>query len=163
MELQIKYPEEWLYVKESEAIYLAAKHYFRRSDDFFKILTLALNHLSEQGVALRFIIGERFNDSELEVLIPKVIEIAIDGNIDNCVSARSFLIENLHHEIVKDKLMFVFDDLIQSHDEFVYRRIAELLVFINYPDLRVRLMSECKHSKDENLLEIYHDFIHQYS
>lgn len=45
----------------------------------------------------------------------------------------------------------------------IYRRVAELLFFLNYNDLRNRLMDKCKNSENEDIVEIYTDFISQYN
>ena len=157
------YSEEWLSVKEAENRFLSSKYYFRESHDFFEQLLLAVNNLSEQGAALRFIRDEEFDDSEFEILIPIIIEIAVDGNVNNIPFAREILIKNTSNDIVREKLTSVFSEFINSHDESIYRRLAELLVFLNYNNLRSKLMEECKNSKDEEIVEIYSDFIRKYN
>ena len=157
------YSEEWLSVKEAENRFLSSKYYFRESHDFFEQLLLAVNNLSEQGTALRFIRDEEFDDSEFEILIPIIIEIAVDGNVNNIPFAREILIKNTSNDIVREKLTSVFSEFINSHDESIYRRLAELLVFLNYNNLRSKLMEECKNSKDEEIVEIYSDFIRKYN
>ena len=157
------YSEEWFSVKEAENKYLSAKYYFRQSHDFFEQLVLAVNNLSEQGTALRFIRDEEFDDSEFEILAPIIIGVAVDGNVNNIPFAREILIKNIANDIIREKLSSMFSEFLNSHDEYIYRRLAELLVFLNYNDLRSKLMEECKNSKDEDITEIYDDFIRQYN
>lgn len=130
---------------------------------FFEQLLLAINNISEQGTALRFIRDDDFDNSELEILIPLIIDIAVDGNVDNFIFAKKILIKNANNDIVREKLTSVFDDLLNSHDEYIYRRLAELLVFLNYLSLRNRLMDKCKSSENEGIAEIYADFISKYN
>ena len=44
----------------------------------------------------------------------------------------------------------------------IYRRLAELLLFLNYKELRKRLMEKCKDSKDKNIVNIYTEFTKKY-
>ena len=41
----------------------------------------------------------------------------------------------------------MFDDFLKSDNQYTYRRLAELLFFLNYRDLRKRLVKERKDSK----------------
>ncbi|PWD59505.1 hypothetical protein [Pectobacterium parmentieri] len=157
------YSGEWSSVKEAENNFLFAKHYFRQSHDFFEKILLIINNVSEQGAVLRFIRDEDFDNSHLEILIPIVIDIAVDGNIDNFHFARDVLIKNSKNNIVRDGLTSIFDELIISRDEYMYRRVAELLIFLSYNDLRERLMDECKKSNNDDIKEIYSDFIKKYN
>ena len=45
----------------------------------------------------------------------------------------------------------------------IYRRLAELLFFLNYKDLRKKLMKKCKDSKDKDIVEIYTEFTEKYN
>lgn len=153
---------EWLRLKKSEEKLFSAKYYFRKSECYFEQLLLALNTLSEQGTALRYIRDDYFNDDELNILIPIVIDISIDGNIDNISIAREILIKLKENKIVRNKLSSMLDDYLDSFDYFIYRRIAELLLDLNYPDLKIKLMFRCKESEDEDLVEIYNDYIEKY-
>ncbi|PIT53128.1 hypothetical protein BHC44_06615 [Snodgrassella alvi] len=150
---------EWLNLKESETNLFSSKYYFRKSECFFKQLLLALNTLSEQGTALRFIRDDDFNDEELEILIPIIIDISVDGNIDNIPIARDILIKFKENKIVKNKLCSMLDNYLDSFDDFIYRRLAELLLYLNFSDLKIKLMNKCLKSNNNDLIEIYQDFI----
>jgi hypothetical protein len=154
-----KFSREWLHLKESETNLFSSKYYFRKSKCFFKQLLLALNTLSEQGTALRFIRDDDFNDEELEILIPIIIDISIDGNIDNIPMARDILIKLKENKIVKNKLSSLLDNDLDSFDDFIFRRLAELLQYLNFSDLKIKLMDKCQKSENDNLIEIYQDFI----
>ncbi|MFJ5332433.1 hypothetical protein [Pectobacterium versatile] len=154
---------EWNSVKEAENNFLSAKHYFRKSHCFFEEILLIIRNTSEQGTVLRFIRDEDFDDSHLEILIPIIIDIAVDGNIDNFSFARDILIKNSKNSAVRNSLTSIFDELIASRDEYIYRRVAELLVFLNYNDLRKKLMDECKRDNNNDIKEIYADFINKYN
>ncbi|HFP1927987.1 TPA: hypothetical protein ACHJ3A_004922, partial [Escherichia coli] len=84
-------------------------------------------------------------------------------NVDNLPFAKEILIKNANNNVVRKKLTSIFDGLLNSQDEYIYRRVAELLVFLNYNDLRNRLMDKCKNSENEDIVEIYTDFISQYN
>ena len=107
---------------------------------------------------------EHFSDSELEILIPIIINIAVDGNIDNLPSAREVLFNNAlnSNDIVRKKLISMFDDFLSSEDDWIYMRLSELLIFLNYNDLRKRLIDKCKNSTDENILDVYTTFLQDY-
>ncbi|ASN83545.1 hypothetical protein D5073_21780 [Pectobacterium versatile] len=154
---------EWNSVKEAENNFLSAKHYFRKSHGFFEEILLIIRNISEQGTVLRFIRDEDFDDSHLEILIPIIIDIAVDGNIDNFSFARDILIKNSKNSAIRNSLTSIFDELISSRDEYIYRRVAELLVFLNYNDLRKKLMDECKRDNNNDIKEIYADFINKYN
>lgn len=63
---------------------------------------------------------------------------------------------------IREHLSNMLDNYLISFDDFIYRRIAELLLSINYSDLQANLMKRCKESENEDLLEIYDDFIEKY-
>ena len=46
----------------------------------------------------------------------------------------------------------------------IYKRLAELLFFLDYKDLRKRLMEKCKDSKDKDIeiVNIYTEFTEKY-
>ncbi|ASY75416.1 hypothetical protein [Pectobacterium polaris] len=163
MTIENIHSEEWNSVKDAESNFLSAKHYFRKSHGFFDDMLLIIRNVSEQGAVLRFIRDEDFDDSHLEKLIPIIIDIAVDGNIDNFSFARDILIKNSKNNAVRNRLTSVFDELLASHDEYIYRRVAELLVFLNYNDLRRKLMNECKKDNNDDIKEIYTDFINKYN
>ena len=75
------YSQEWNSVKEADCELVVSKHNFRKTNDYLEQILLALNDLSQQQLALEWIRDERLSDSELEILIPIIIDIAADGNI----------------------------------------------------------------------------------
>lgn len=162
MKDKITFSNEWLKLKESETKLFSANYYFRKSASFFEQLLLALDTVSEQGTAIRFIRNDDFNDHELEVLVPIIIDIAIDGNLDNSPVAKDILIKYKNNKIIREKLSAMFSDYLNSFDDFIYRRLAELLLDLNYSELITELMALCKKSENEDLIEIYDDFIGKY-
>ena len=158
------YSKEWNSVKEADRELVVSKHNFRKTNDYLEQILLALNDLSQQQLALEWIRDERFSDSELEVLIPIIIDIAVDGNIDNLPYAREVLFNNAFNsnDIVRKKLTSMFDDFLSSEDDWIYMRLSELLIFLNYNDLRKRLIDKCKNSTDENILDVYTSFLQDY-
>ena len=56
----------------------------------------------------------------------------------------------------------MFDDFLNSEDDWIYMRLSELLIFLNYNDLRKRLIDKCKNSTDENIVDVYTSFIQDY-
>ena len=53
----------------------------------------------------------------------------------------------------------MFDGFLRSEDDWIYMRLMELLCFLNYNDLRMRLIDKCKNSTDENIVDVYTSFI----
>ena len=155
------YSKEWNSVKEADRELIVSKHNFRKTNDYLEQILLALNDLSQQQLALEWIRDERFSDSELEVLIPIIIDMAVDGNIDNLPYAREVLFNNAlnSNDIVRKKLTSMFDDFLKSDDYYIYAGIARILIYLNYNDLRIRLTEKCKNSTDEDILELYTDII----
>ena len=161
------YSQEWNSLKEADHEFMVSKHNFRKTNDFFKQILSALNFekgITQQKIALKLIRDEHFSDSELEILIPIIINIAVDGNIDNLPSAREVLFNNAlnSNDIVRKKLISMFDDFLSSEDDWIYMRLSELLIFLNYNDLRKRLIDKCKNSTDENIVDVYTSFIQDY-
>ena len=155
------YSKEWNSVKEADRELVVSKHNFRKTNDYLEQILLALNDLSQQQLALEWIRDERFSDSELEVLIPIIIDIAVDGNIDNLPYAREVLFNNAlsSNDIVRKKLTSMFDDFLKSDDYYVYVGVARILIFLNYSDLRIRLIEKCKDSTDEDIIDLYKHII----
>ncbi|MCO6537575.1 MAG: hypothetical protein J6569_07590 [Gilliamella sp.] len=157
-----KYSIEWLRLKESEKKLFSAKYYFKKSNLYFDQLLFALKILSEQGTALRFVRDEDFDDKELDNLIPIVIEISIGGNIDHIPIARDILFKYRHNNIVKKTLPKMVLKYLDSSDDFIYRRIAELLLELNYKELKNSFINKCKKSENKDIVEIYNDFYEKY-
>ena len=155
------YSKEWNSVKEADRELIVSKHNFRKTNDYLEQILLALNDLSQQQLALEWIRDERFSDSELEVLIPIIIDMAVDGNIDNLPYAREVLFNNAlsSNDIVRKKLTSMFDDFLKSDDYYVYAGVARILIFLNYSDLRIRLTEKCKNSTDEDIIDLYKHII----
>ena len=148
------YSQEWNSLKEADRELMVSRHNFRKTSNFLEQILLALNDISQQQRALEWIRDERLSDSELEILIPIIIDIAADGNIDRLPYAREVLFNNAFNsnDIVRKKLTSMFDD-------FIYMRLMELLRFLNYNDLRKRLIDKCKNIIDENIVDVYTSFL----
>ena len=155
------YSKEWNSVKEADRELVVSRHNFRKTNDYLEQILLALNDLSQQQLALEWIRDERFSDSELEVLIPIIIDMAVDGNIDNLPYAREVLFNNAlsSNDIIRKKLTSMFDDFLKSDDYYVYVGVARILIFLNYSDLRIRLIEKCKDSTDEDIIDLYKHII----
>ncbi|MBI0068095.1 MULTISPECIES: hypothetical protein [unclassified Snodgrassella] len=155
------YSKEWNSVKEADRELMVSRHNFRKTSNFLEQILLALNDISQQQRALEWIRDERLSDSELEILIPIIIDIAADGNIDRLPYAREVLFNNAFNsnDIVRKKLTSMFDDFLKSEDDFIYMRLMELLRFLNYNDLRKRLIDKSKNSTDENIVDVYTSFL----
>ena len=158
------YSQEWNSVIEADRRLVASKHNFRKTNNFFEQILLALNDQEQQQLALEWIRDEHFSDLELEILIPIIIDIAVDGNQDHLHYAREVLFNNAFNsnDIVRKKLTSMFDDFLNSEDDWIYMRLSELLIFLNYNDLRKRLIDKCKNSTDENILDVYTTFLQDY-
>ena len=167
------YSKEWNSVKEADHEFVLIKHNFRKTNDFLEQILSILNYdinlpcedgLFQQQLAIKLIRDEHFSDSELEILIPIIIDIAVDGYTTNLSYAREVLFKNAfnNNDIVRKKLTSMFDDFLKSEDDFIYMRLSELLIFLNYNDLRKRLIDKCKNSTDENILDVYTSFLQDY-
>ena len=155
------YSKEWNSVKDADRELMVSRHNFRKTSNFLEQILLALNDISQQQRALEWIRDERLSDSELEILIPIIIDIAVDGNIDRLPYAREVLFNNAFNsnDIVRKKMTSMFDNFLKSEDDFIYMRLIELLIFLNYNDLRKRLIDKCKNSTDENIVDVYTSFL----
>ena len=164
------YSKEWISLQEADHEFVVIKHNFRKTIDFLEQILSILNYdkelpyedgLFQQQIALNLIRDEYFSDLELEILIPIIINIAVDGHISNIPLAREVLFNNAFNsnDIVRKKLTSMFDDFLKSEDDFIYMRLMELLRFLNYNDLRKRLIDKCKNSTDENIVDVYTSFL----
>ena len=155
------YSKEWNSVKEADRELVVSKHNFKKTNDYLEQILLALNDLSQQQRALEWIRDERFSDSELEILIPIIIDMAVDGNIDNLPYAREVLFNNAlnSNDIVRKKFTSMFDDFLKSDDYYIYAGVARILIYLNYNDLRIRLTEKCKNSTDEDIIDLYKHII----
>lgn len=157
--------DEWHALREAEESLLVSRYNIRRGDDFMVIIMLALGTLSEQATALRFLKNDEAELEDAEVIrtIPDVIDIAVDGNKENREIAKAVLIRYSSHflksrELIKDVLERLLNRYLIRKDEKVYRRLAELLVDMNYPEFFEKLMEACKKGHHENITVIYADF-----
>lgn len=159
------FPDEWRAMREAESQLLVRRHAFSRRDDFKEVILRALNTLPEQDAALRFLKDDvaGLGDAALAQLAPTLIDIAVDGNIDNLLVARSVLARYASHflgsrKIIEDALDRVMDKYLSSEDEFLYRRLAELLVDIDFPDSLRQLLLACRGHDNADIAEIHGDF-----
>ena len=159
------YSKEWITVNKDDTKVRVSQFYFRKTNDLFEQILLALNDdAAEQATALRFLRNECPSASELEILTPVLINIAVNKNTDNSILARKCLVKKAfnHDHIIREKLTSMFDDFLQSEDQYIYKRLAELLFFLDYKDLRKKLMEKCKNSKDKDIVNIYTEFTEKY-
>ena len=160
------YSKEWINVNEADTKVRVSRFHFRKTNDYLEQILFALNNddLAKQATALRFIRDEGISEAEFEILTPAIINIAINGNTDNLILARDRLIRSEFYcsYIIKEKLTSMFDDFLKTEDQYIYKRLAELLFFLNYKELRKRLMEKCKYSKDKNIVNIYTEFTEKY-
>jgi hypothetical protein len=155
--------------------------YFKKSPDFLEQLLTALSgDLQEHCFALDVIGNIYWSQEQLEIIIPKLINIAVDGHVSALVRARKILVElqnkhdtglndagsmlvKLNHKdtIVKDKLASMIESYLDSEDYYVYIRLAELLCDLHFYDLQKKLVIHCKTNKNrsESLGEVYEDII----
>ena len=160
------YSKEWINLNEADTKVRVSQFYLRKTNDLFEQILLALNDdAAEQATALRFLRNEYPSASELEILAPVIIDIAVNGDADNSILARECLVNTAFNKsrIIREKLTFMFDDLLKFENQYIYRRLAELLFFLNYKDLRKKLMKKCKDSKDKDIVEIYTEFTEKYN
>ena len=166
MTIEPIYSKEWINVNEADTKVRVSRFHFRKTNDYLEQILFALNNddPAKQATALRFIRDECISEAEFEILTPAIINIAINGNTDNLILARDRLIRSEFYcsYIIKEKLTSMFDDFLKTEDQYIYRRLAELLFFLNYKELRKRLMEKCKYSKDKNIVNIYTDFTEKY-
>ena len=159
------YSKEWITVNEDDTKVRVSQFYFRKTNDLFEQILLALNDdAAEQATALRFLRNECPSASELEVLAPVIINMAVNENTDNSILARQCLVNSAFNQnrTIRKKLTSMFDDFLKSENQYTYRRLAELLFFLDYKDLRKRLMEKCKNSKDKDIVNIYTEFTEKY-
>ncbi|MGE9657605.1 hypothetical protein ACQP6C_03820 [Snodgrassella alvi] len=160
---------EWISLEEACIELMNIQYRFKEKNDIKDLfnqllLTIHNNDLAEQATVLRLIRDNGFTALELEILTPVIINIAVNRNTDNSILARKCLVNRAfnHDHIIREKLTSMFDDFLKSEDQYTYRRLAELLFFLDYKDLRKRLMEKCKNSKDKNIVNIYTEFTEKY-
>ena len=162
---------EWISLEKACVELMGIQYRFKETNnlkDLFDqlLLTIHNNDLAEQATVLRLIRDEAFTALELEILTPVIINIAVNKNTDNSILARKCLVKKAfnHDHIIREKLTSMFDDFLQSEDQYIYKRLAELLFFLDYKDLRKRLMEKCKDSKDKDIeiVNIYTEFTEKY-
>ena len=160
---------EWISLEEACIELMNIQYRFKETNDIKDLfnqllLTIHNNDLAEQATVLRLIRDNGFTALELEILTPVIINIAVNRNTDNSILARKCLVNRAfnHDHIIREKLTSMFDDFLQSEDQYTYRRLAELLFFLDYKDLKKRLMEKCKNSKDKNIVNIYTEFTEKY-
>ena len=160
---------EWISLEEACIELMNIQYRFKETNDIKDLfnqllLTIHNNDLAEQATVLRLIRDNGFTALELEILTPVIINIAVNRNTDNSILARKCLVNRAfnHDHIIREKLTSMFDDFLKSENQYTYRRLAELLFFLDYKDLRKRLMEKCKNSKDKNIVNIYTEFTEKY-
>jgi len=157
-EREIALSPEWRVFMAAETVLFASRHYLRKRDDFMGNMLAAMDMMPEQGSALRLMMYESFSDSELEILAPVVIDIAVNGSVDNICIARDVLSKYRNKNVIKTSLNNVVDKYLLSPDDWVYRRLAELLTEVGFRGALEKLMLICKNSDNDNIFEIYKDF-----
>ncbi|MCU7647206.1 hypothetical protein [Pseudomonas piscis] len=156
------YSKEWLRLSGAEMELFSACHEFRHSAGFISELSLALADRLEQGTALRFIRDDVFADTELDDLLPGIIDAAIEGDIGNVPLARSVLCKFRTNDLVKEKLASMLSGYLEVEDYYVYMRVAELLLELDYFDLKAVFVSKCKESRNEDVVEVYDFFADEF-
>lgn len=160
------FPAEWRAMKSAEHALLVSRFDLRKHGNFKALVLHALGTLSEQDAALRFLKDDvcGLSSADLAEIAPPVMDIAVDGSIDNLVTARAVLLRYASHflesrKTIRSTLDARLPTYLSSEDDFLYRRLAELLVTLDFPEALAKLMAACKDNRNTDIAEIYDDFL----
>ncbi|MEH6418195.1 hypothetical protein [Pseudomonas sp. CGJS7] len=160
------FPDEWQAMKQADDGLRISRWHLRQRDDFKDILLRALGDLSEQAHALRLLRDDAdlLSDAQLTELAPKIVDIAVDGNVDRLIVARAVLVRYAAQfkpgrQIVKDSIDRLMDGYFGSNDDFIYRRLAELLIDIGHWDALKRLLVVSKDHRDPEIADLHGDYL----
>jgi len=159
------FPGQWRAMREADAALLACRFHLKKHPDFARILAQALACPSERNLALRLLRddGGGLSDAELAELAPALVDLAVDGNLDDLIVARQALVRyaarfTSSRGVVEDAVERVMDGYLAREDDFVSRRLAELLLDAGFAHALRRLLATCRDHADPDIAEIHDDF-----
>ncbi|MEI2431430.1 hypothetical protein RDV84_11625 [Lysobacter yananisis] len=159
------FPSQWRAMREADAALLACRFHLKKHADFAHILAQALACASERNLALRFLRDDAgaLSDAQLAELAPAIVDLAVDGNLDDLIVARQTLVRyaarfTSSRGVVEDAVARVMDGYLAREDDFVLRRLAELLLDAGFAHALRRLLAACKDHMDPDIAEIHDDF-----
>lgn len=159
------FPGEWRAMREADAALLACRFQLKQRADFVRIVAQALALPSQRNAALRLLRDDAggLSDAALAELAPAIVDLAVDGPLDDLVVARQTLLRyaarfTSGRGVVQDAVERLIDGYLAREDDFVRRRLAELLLEAGFAQALRRLLAACKDHGDAHIAEIYDDF-----
>lgn len=140
------------------AYYIQRKHLVEHPD-FIQAVAKALASTSDSDVALRLMLEVPLQSDALPKILPLVIELAIDGPVRNMSIAATVLkkyTENV--ALIRQAIELNMPRYLGSRDDFLLRRLAQILRDLEIHDLLADLLIWCRNQHEEEINEIASDF-----
>lgn len=156
----MSYSNEWLRFRKSEDEYFYCRHAFMQNNEtVVNDISTALALADDNETALRFLLEMTPKTSVIILLLPKVVEIAIDSTNLNAIKlSRDILLHYKNEPFVRSNINTCLGSYIAGNDDWHYRRIAELYKLLNYNEELVAFITLCQESDNIEIREVGDDF-----
>ena len=123
------------------------------------MLKQALTRANDREAALRVLVQMPLRSAMLLSLLPEVMDTAIDSsNLTAIELAREVLSRYQAAPEVRTTIPRLVTCYLPAHDEWQYRRIAELYALLGFKEELVDFLRLCQASTNDEIWEISDDF-----
>jgi hypothetical protein len=123
------------------------------------MLKQALTRANDREAALRVLVEMPPSVAMLLPVLPEVLDTAIDSsNLTAIGLAREVLFRYRTEPVIRTAIAQLVTGYLPSHDEWQYRRLAELYVLLRYDEELASFLLLCQASPNAEIQELYDDF-----
>jgi hypothetical protein len=154
------YSSRWLRFRQSAEEFLASRYEFQQDKEaLVDDLKQALVNPHDRQTALELLVYMYPDVTVLMPLLNEVLATAIDsGNLTAIKLAREVLAKYQAEPWVRRNIPLSIKSYLADHDEWHYRRIAELYALLSYKEELANFLVLCQASSNVEIQELKDDF-----
>jgi hypothetical protein len=119
----------------------------------------ALARVGDCKAALRLLLETKPSVAVLASLLPAVLDRVVDSTSLTAIALAKEVVAAYGTEpVIRSSLQLLIDKYLPGHDEWHYRRIAELYKLLNYQTELANFLTLCRASSNWEIREIADDF-----
>lgn len=154
------YSKQWLDFQEAENNFFRIRTLFEQDGkQMISDLHTALSRVDDRETALRFLEDVRVDYNLFSLILPQVLDLAIDsGNLTVIELCRNIILHYKDNVLFRADLSKHINNYLKNEDDWHYRRIAEIFYSLYYENELENLVSICKSSDNIDIKSIGEDF-----
>jgi hypothetical protein len=154
------YSSKWLRFRQSADEFYNSRYELQQDKEaLVKDLKQALLRPKDRQTALELLVYMYPDVTVLMPLLNEVLDIAIDsGDYTAIELSQNALAKYQADPLIRSNIPLIVTSYLADHDDWHYRRIAELYVLLNYEEELTDFLLLCQASPNVEIQEIRYDF-----